>query len=204
LLAICCSLTAFVADVQQASADPAQDSAGTTFDTVLGRAEAKVTVEEYSSLGCPHCADFHVDVLPRIKAQYIDTGKVRWIVLDFPLGQLPLAGAVVARCAGPDHHLELLETLFKSQAQWMAGKDPIGNLERIAGQAGIGRARFDACLKDDALINGIMKKAQEAQKRHAVSATPTFIINGEKVEGSMPFGEFAGILERHAKKAAGQ
>lgn len=143
-------------------------------------------------------------MLPRIKAQYIDTGKVRWVVRDFPLGQLPLAGAVVARCAGPDHYLALLETLFKSQAQWMAGKDPIGNLELIARQAGIGQARFDACLKDDALINSIMNKAQDAQKRHAVSATPTFIINGEKVEGAIPFEEFAATLDRHEKKAAGR
>lgn len=170
-------------------------------DATIGRPDAPVTVIEYSSLGCSHCATFHATVLPRIKTDYIDTGKVRWIVRDFPLGQLPLAGAVTARCAGPSGYLGLIEVLFRTQDSWMDSKDPLAALEKTARQAGIGKQRFDACLADKALIDGIMDRAQEVQKSKTVTATPTFLVGDERVVGLMPFEEFSKIIDKHLKAA---
>ena len=181
------------------SAQAANEKSTDLVDAVIGRADAPVTIIEYSSLGCPHCADVHSLVLPRVKKQYIDTGKVRWIVRDFPLGQLALAGAVIARCAGPEGHLPFLEVLFKTQDSWMTGKDPIVSLEKMAKQAGIDKARFESCFEDDALIEKVIARARDVQQKDGVSATPTFFINGEKVVGSLPFEEFSKVIERHLK-----
>lgn len=170
-------------------------------DAALGRDGAPVTVVEYSSLGCSHCAAFHAEVLPRIKQTYVDTGKVRWIVRDFPLGQLPLAGAVVARCAGPTGYLALIDILFRTQERWMVEKNPIGELERLVRQSGIGKERFDACLADRALIDGIMNHAQAVQKEKLVNATPTFMIGDERIVGMTSFEEFAKVIDRHLAAA---
>jgi protein-disulfide isomerase len=166
-------------------------------DVPAGRDDAPVTVIEYSSLGCSHCATFHAEVLPKLKARYVETGKVRWITRDFPIGQLPLAGAVAARCAGPGAYLALVDLLFRAQERWMTDSDPIGELEKLVRQAGIGKARFDACLADRTLIDGIMAHAQEVQKSKLVTATPTFIVNGERVVGMTPVDEFAAVIDRH-------
>ena len=165
----------------------------------LGRPDAPVSVIEYSSLGCGHCAAFHASVLPRIKRDYVDAGKVRWTIRDFPLGQLPLAGAMIARCAGPDAYPALLDVLFRTQDAWMSDAAPIAALERIARQAGLDKKRFDACLDDKKLIEGLISRAREVEK--IVSGTPTFLINGERVVGMMPYEEFAAVLERHLKAA---
>ncbi|MDQ2083579.1 DsbA family protein [Xanthobacteraceae bacterium Astr-EGSB] len=170
-------------------------------DAAFGRDGAPVTVVEYSSLGCSHCAAFHAEVLPRIKQAYVDTGKVRWVVRDFPLGQLPLAGAVVARCAGPNGYLALIDILFRTQERWMLEKDPIGELERLVRQSGMGKERFNACLADRALIDGVMNHAQAVQKAKLVSATPTFMIDDEQVVGMTSFEEFAKTLDRHLAAA---
>ena len=138
-------------------------------------------------------------MLPRLKTNYIETGKVRWTVRDFPLGQLALAGAVVARCVGPDGYLALLDGLFRTQESWMTNDDPIGALEKIARQAGLDKNRFDACLADRRLIDGLIARAREVEK--TVSGTPTFLINGERVVGMLPYEDFAAILERHLKTA---
>lgn len=170
-------------------------------DVALGRPDAPLTVIEYSSLGCGHCAAFHADVLPQIRKRYIDTGKVRWIMRDFPLNQLALAGAVTARCAGPGAHVAVMESLFRTQETWMTGADPIAALERTARQAGVAKARFDACLSDNALIAGILDHAQNLSKSKTVTATPTFLVGEERVVGMRPFDEMAVILDRHLKAA---
>lgn len=171
-------------------------------DVSIGRDDAPVTVIEYSSLGCSHCAAFHAEVLPELKARYVDTGKVRWVTRDYPLGQLPLAGAVAARCAGPTGYLALMDIMFRTQERWMVAADPVGELEKLLRQTGIGKARFDACLADRNLIDGIMAHAQELQKAKLVTATPTFMVNGERIVGMTPVGEFAAAIDRHLKTAA--
>jgi len=191
---------AFVLLVAAGSPGAAQSVTDTALrDVVLGRPDAPVAVVEYSSLGCSHCAAFHATVLPRLKTNYIDTGKVRWTVRDFPLGQMPLAGAVTARCAGPNGYLPLLDTLFRTQESWMSSADPIVSLERLARQAGIDKKRFDDCLDDRKLVDGIIARAREVEK--IVSGTPTFLVDGERVVGMTPYEEFAAILDRHLASA---
>jgi protein-disulfide isomerase len=170
-------------------------------EAAIGRADAPVTVIEYSSLGCSHCAAFHAEVLPQLKTRYVDTGKVRWVARDFPLGQLQLAGAVAARCAGPQGYLSLMDVMFRTQERWMTSADPVGELEKLLRQTGIGKARFDACLQDRALIDGIMAHAQEVQTSKLVSATPTFVVNGERIVGMTPVEDFAAVIDRHLKSA---
>lgn len=166
-------------------------------DAVLGSADAPVTVIEYSSLGCGHCASFHDQVMPDIVRTFIDTGQVRWIVRDFPLARLPLAGAVIARCGGPAAYPRLIDVLFRTQDTWMRSQDPLGELERLARTAGIDRDRFDACLDDQRLIGAIIERTREAQERYGISGTPSFIVNGEVIVGAVPFAVMRAILERH-------
>lgn len=166
-------------------------------DAVLGASDAPVTVIEYSSLGCSHCAAFHARVLPDIRKRFIDTGQVRWIIRDFPLSRLPLAGAVTARCGGPAVYPRLIEVLFQTQDSWMRSRDPVGELEKMARTAGIDRDRFNACLDDEALIAAILEGATEAEKTQAINATPTFLVGGEKIVGYVPFATMRAVLERH-------
>lgn len=195
------SLPLVFAFVVAVASPVAAQPAPTLPEAVIGRADAPVTVIEYSSLGCSHCATFHAEVLPQLKTRYIDTGKVRWVVRDFPLGQLQLAGAVAARCAGPAGYLPLIDVMFRTQERWMTSADPVGELEKMVRQTGIGKARFDACLQDRTLIDGVMAHAQEVQKSKLVSATPTFVVNGERVVGMTPVEEFSAVIERHLKSA---
>ena len=189
------ALTTPLAGASVAEAEPKASSP--LPDSFLGSADAPVTVIEYSSLGCPHCSDFHAQVLPDIKRTFIDTGKVRWVIRDFPLSQLPLAGAVVARCAGPNGYPALIEALFRTQESWMSNKDPLGALEKLASVAGIDRARFNACLDDQELIKAVIDQRREAADKYGIDGTPSFIVNGEKVVGFVPFATMQTVLERH-------
>jgi len=166
-------------------------------DAVLGAADAPVTVIEYSSLGCGHCASFHDEVMPDIVKMFIATGQVRWIVRDFPLARLPLAGAVIARCQGPAAYPRLIEVLFRTQDTWMRSEDPLGELEKLARTAGIDRKRFDTCLDDQRLIAAIMERTREAQEKYGITGTPSFIVNGETLVGAVPFDVMRAVLERH-------
>jgi protein-disulfide isomerase len=196
LLAVAAALSVF--GVLSAVAEPVSPVP----EAALGRADAPVTVIEYSSLGCNHCATFHADVLPRLKSDYVDSGKVRWIFRDFPLGQLPLAGALAARCAGPAAYPGLMDILFRSQETWMVSADPIAGLEKTVRQAGIGKERLNACLDDQKMMDAILGRAQELQRTKVVTATPTFLVNGERVVGMNPYENFAAIIDRHLSGAA--
>ena len=168
-------------------------------ERVMGSADAPVTMEEFSSLTCPHCANFHRDTLPKIKTAYIDTGKVKLIYRDFPLGALAMAAAMLARCGTPERYFGFLEVLFRGQQSWATSKDPRKELERVARFAGIGKAEFDACLDNEALLKGIQERAAEAQSRFGIESTPTFIINGTKLGGALPFEDFQTVIEKALK-----
>lgn len=167
----------------------------TEFDRFLGSADAPVTIIEYSSFTCPHCADFHADVLPELKREYIDTGLVRLVFRDFPLDGWALRAGMLARCAPESQYFALVDTLFSSQQQWVRAEDPMEALGRIGRLAGIGQADFDACMVDEDLANRIVELRLQGQEQYEVSATPTFIINGETVSGARPFEAFAEILD---------
>ncbi len=169
-------------------------------EKVLGQSDAPVTMIEYSSLTCPHCMAFHRDTLPKIKEAYIDTGKVKLIFRDFPLGSLALAAAMLARCAPPERYFGMIEALFRSQEIWSSMNNPLKYLERIARLGGMSKNDVEACLKNEALMKAIQAKAAAGEKEHGIRATPTFVIEGEKVSGNLPFEDFRVILDKAVAK----
>src|ERR1051325_8235316 len=137
------------------------DKGYATGDMILGKADAPVTLVEYASMTCPHCADFHVNQLPTIKRDYIDTGKLRLVFREFPLDGLGLQAAMVARCAGPDRFFSFLEVLFKQQLAWARAPDPKAALAQIAKQGGMGEAAFAACVSDQKVNDDIVARRLE-------------------------------------------
>src|SRR5438477_4608159 len=125
-------------------------------DRILGKPDAPVTIIEYASLTCPHCAAFEKEVLPQLKSEWIDTGKVKLVFRDFPLDASALKAAIVARCAPPERFYGFIGVLFAQQASWAAGADPIPGITRIAKLGGMSEDQVRACLKDDALQNKIL------------------------------------------------
>lgn len=161
----------------------------------LGNSQAKVTIIEYSSLTCPHCADFHRDVLPQIKAEYIDKGLVRLILRDFPLDGRAMAAAMVARCVPPDRYFGFVDMLFRDQQAWARGNDPLTDIKVRAQLAGLAPADVDACLADKALLQGIQACAQEGQKRDGINSTPSFLIDGRPMAGAHSFADFKKVID---------
>ena len=165
-------------------------------DMTLGDPGAPITIIEYASLTCPHCASFHKDTFPRIKERYIDTGKARLIYRDFPFDRAALFAAALARCAGADRFFHFIDALFGAQASWSRAADPVAALVRIGRLGGLERAEIDACLGDQTLLDGILAMRVDGAKKFEVSSTPTFIVNGEKFVGALPFERFEEIFER--------
>ena len=162
---------------------------------VLGDAAAPVTMIEYSSLTCPHCAAFQKETLPGLKARYIDTGKVRFVMRDFPLDQIALRAAVLAHCAGPERYPAFVDVFFQQQASWIRAADPIQALKQLARLGGLSAEQADACLADKAMEDGVLKSRLEGQQSFDIKSTPTFIINGKSYSGSKSVEEFAAIIE---------
>jgi protein-disulfide isomerase len=171
--------------IQPASAQSASPQLSPD-DRILGKADAPVTIFEYASLTCPHCADFEKEVLPKIKADWIDTGKAKLVFRDFPLDGSALKAAMVARCAPPERFYGFIDVLFAQQRSWATGGDPAPVLERLAKLGGMGIDKFDACMKDDALQNKILAGRLAAANDYKVESTPTFFINGKTVVGVLP------------------
>jgi protein-disulfide isomerase len=163
-------------------------------DRFMGAADAPVTMIEYSSLTCPHCAAFHRDTLPQLKKEYIDTGKVRLVYRDFPLDKTALRAAMLARCVEPKRYFGLLDVLFGGQDGWSRAKDPIAALRAIGRLAGMSNEKIAACMADAKLETGILNSRLKGTQQHDVRSTPTFIISGRKVAGALPFEEFDKIL----------
>lgn len=164
-------------------------------DKILGSADAPITMIEYASLTCPHCAHFHEETLPQIKANYIDKGLVRLVYRDFPLDGAALKAALLAHCVADERYFAMLDVLFRSQNEWGASADPVKALSQIGRTAGLAQERIDACLSDQAETDKIILRAQEAQTKYQVQSTPSFIINGEKTAGSLPYEQFDTILK---------
>jgi protein-disulfide isomerase len=169
-------------------------------EMVLGQAEAPVTVIEYSSMTCPHCADFHNQTLPTIKKEYIDTGKVRLISRDFPLDGLALAATMVARCAGPKRYFGLIEIMFRSQDTWARSANPRLELIALARFAGLSEKDVDACFDNAALLKAIQDGARRGREEFKVDSTPTFFVDGEMISGAMPIEDFRKVLDAAVAK----
>ena len=169
-------------------------------ERALGEDKAPVTMIEYASLGCSHCATFHRDTLPNIKKTYIDTGRVRLIFRDFPLGGPALAATMVARCAPRSQYFGLIEVLFREQSRWAQSQKPIEELERIGRMAGMSKDDVEACLGSQPLLTAVRAVAQEGKEKHGVDSTPTFVIDGKTHPGALPYEEFQKLLDAALKK----
>ncbi len=167
-------------------------------DRVLGNADAPVTIFEYASLTCPHCAAFDQQTLPKIKEAWIDSGKAKLVFRDFPLDGVALKGAVLAHCAPPERFYGFIDVLFRDQANWAHGGDPDQALERIAKLGGVGGEQYDKCKKDDGLQKQIIAERLAGEKEYGVASTPTFFINGTKIEGNQPYAAFEKALNAAA------
>ena len=161
-------------------------------DMALGSANAPVTITEYASMTCPHCAAFNEQVFPKIKAEYIDTGKVRYIFREFPLDIKAAAGSMLSRCiANGDapKYFAVTDMLFRQQSDWVT-KNTTETLTRIGKQAGLSQQQVEDCLKDQALLDKIAADQKYASEVLKVDSTPTFFINGEKIKGETSFEDF--------------
>jgi protein-disulfide isomerase len=163
-------------------------------EMTLGDPKAPITVIEYASMTCPHCAHFSMTSFPELKKRYIDTGKVYYIFREFPLDELAAAGSMLARCAsadaGPEGYFALVETLFASQRDWVAQK-PRAPMLAIWRQTGKSEEAFDACLANQPMVQGIEKVRSDASRKYGVQSTPTFFINGKLVSGDMSIEDMA-------------
>ena len=171
-------------------------------DMAVGNPDAPVTIYEYASATCPHCADFHVNEWPLIKKEFVETGKVRFVFREFPLDQVALAAFMLARCAaGGDvqKYQAVLDSIFKTQREWT--KQPREGLMKIMRMAGMTDKQFDACLKDEKLAKAIVNGARNASRDFRVQSTPTFFINGRKVAGRRTIEEFRKIIDEALKRA---
>jgi protein-disulfide isomerase len=172
-------------------------------DRVLGKADAPITIFEFFSLTCPHCAEFEAEDYPKLKAEWVDTGKARIIYRDYPLDQNALKAAMVARCAPPDRYAAFVEVLFAQQTVWGVQKDPTESLKHIAALGGVGADQFDKCINDQDLSKKIVAGEYDAQQKYGVDSTPTFFINGKKVVGAVPYEEFVSELNGTGAVVAG-
>jgi protein-disulfide isomerase len=162
-------------------------------DMALGPANAAVTITEYASMTCPHCAAFNAEVFPKIKATYIDTGKIRYVFREFPLDVRAAAGSMLARTIAKDDankYFTMIDVLFKQQPDWAYSKDSTAGLTRIGKQAGLSQQQVDTCLSDQALLDKIAADQKYAAEILKVNSTPTFFINGDVIKGEASFDIF--------------
>lgn len=165
-----------------------------TKDLWIGKPDAPVTIVEYASLTCGHCAHFHEGTWPTLKSKYIDTGKARFVLRDFPLDPLAAAGSMLARCAGDDKRQAVVDLLFANQAKWLVDK-PLDPMRDLLKQAGFTQESFDACLKNQTLYDAVIKTREAASEKFGINSTPTFFINGKLQRGAMTVAELEKILD---------
>lgn len=169
-------------------------------ENALGEETAPNTIIEYSSLTCPHCARLHKNVIPDLKSKYIETGKARYILREFPLDNLAFAASMLARCAGPEKYFPLIEVLYAKQEEWAFGEgDPVERLYKIAQQAGFSREKYETCLKDQKLLDGIAAVRKRASEKLGVSSTPTLFVNGQLLKGATGIEDVEKLMELEKK-----
>lgn len=157
-------------------------------DVWLGPQDAKVTIIEYASMTCSHCAAFHRQTWPALKERYIDTGKVRFTLREFPLDPLATAAFMLARCDGDAKYYPITDLLFDQQQNWayvQKPQSPVDALEQLLKQAGFSKEKFETCLKDQKLYSAVNAVKQKGMDTFKVDSTPTFFINGERYRGEM-------------------
>src|SRR3954469_24932211 len=164
-------------------------------DVALGPADAKVTIIEYASMTCSHCAAFHHTTYPELKKRYIDTGKIRYILREFPLDPLATAGFMLARCDGEQKFYPIVDLLFTQQKNWAFTDKPLDALRQMMRQAGFSQEKFESCLKDQKLYDAVNAVKNRAADTFKVDSTPTFFINGQRHPGNLSIDELEKIIK---------
>ena len=163
-----------------------------------GKSDAPVTIVDYASLTCSHCADFYNNVLPEIEKKYIETGKVKFIYRDFPLDGYSLKAAALVQCMPPETSYAFVKTLFKNMATWTRAPKPEAVLIQFAQMAGLDAAKATACMADPAVMDALIAQRAEATEKYGITATPTFIINNgeEKIVGAASLSDFSVAIDK--------
>ncbi len=190
--------------VDTGEAPPAQGSVnmddllaeGALPEKALGEADAPVTIVEYASMTCPHCASFHANTLPTIKERYIDTGKARLVFREFPFDPRAEAAFMLARCSN-DNYFAMVDVLFQQQRNWASVQDARSALLQISKLAGFSQESFEACLTDQKLLDDVRSVKTRGANDFKVEATPTFFINGSKYSGALTVEQVSAIIESH-------
>lgn len=167
-------------------------------ERIIGDPAAPITIIEYASLTCPHCASFHAETLPKIKKDWIETGRAKLIYRDYPLDKYAASGAMIARCAPKDKYFIFLNAFYAQQKNWSSAPDPIKVLTQLAGLGGMSKDDVDACLANDALQDGILQMRLDGQMEYDINSTPSFVVDGKKVT-NLPYDDFNDLLEDAAK-----
>ena len=166
---------------------------------VLGSDKAVVKIKIFSSLTCPHCANFHIKVVPKIKKEYIDTGKVQLIFIDFPLDQVAFNASKILHCLDKKKQIAFLDIIYETQTKWTNGSnvsDINENLKKIVKNLGISSAKFDKCLINEVISDKILNGRIDANRKYSINSTPTIVINGKKLEGSVSFKNIEKEIEK--------
>jgi protein-disulfide isomerase len=180
--------------VGPADAQALLNQPGPLGDMAQGDEKAPITIIEYASMTCPHCAAFHANTYPELKKRYIDTGKVRFIFREFPLDPLAAGASMLARCADKEQFFPLIETLFQQQSKWAVEK-PIPQLLAIAKQAGFSEEKFKACLSDQKMLDAMQAEQKRATDKFQVNSTPTLFVNGKKHVGGISIDDLAKVID---------
>ena len=164
-------------------------------EIIYGDINAPITIFEYASLTCNHCATFHTTVLPKLKTNYIDKSLVKLVYRDYPLDGLAMAGAMLARCAPEGRGKAMLNLLFSQQMTWVTSNTPLEPLKKYSKFAGMNEKEVDSCLKNEEMLNSVRNKAEEANDLYNIKSTPTFFIDGVKIEGNMGYEYMSKIID---------
>ncbi|PZQ16139.1 MAG: disulfide bond formation protein DsbA [Ancylobacter novellus] len=167
-----------------------------------GKEDAPVTIIEYASTTCGHCAHFAATTFPKLKSDYIDTGKVRFILREFPLDPLSAAGFMLARCAGDDKYFAVVDLLFKEQKQWAYADKPVEGLQNLVKQIGVSEQAFNECLSNQEILDGVNWVRSRAAEKFGVNSTPTFFINGKIQRGALSFEDLKKVVDPLVDKKA--
>ena len=165
----------------------------------IGPPDAAVKVKVFSSLTCPHCADFHINVVPKIKKEYVNSGKVQLIFIDFPLDQAAFNASKLLHCLDQKKQMDFLDIIYQTQNKWTNGSnlnDINENLKKIVENLGISSSQFDTCLVDEGISNKILSERIDANHKYVIESTPTIVINEKKLEGSATFKNIKKKIEK--------
>lgn len=182
---------------QSADTLPLKDvmQAGPLGDRVLGKDDAPVTIVEYASFTCVHCANFHLNTMPGFKEKYIDSGKVKLVFREFPFDAMATAMSMLARCTPAERYYPLIDLFFRRQEAIMTSQKPLDELQAAARLAGFTQESFEACLKNQAIYDGVNAVKKHGAETLGVNSTPTFFINGKRVGGNQSIADLDKLLE---------